>query len=149
MDHIAILNPKWKLLSKILSGKKTIESRWYINKISPYKEFLENPNPKNHKIYFKDSGQMVTVVSDLRKIKIYDSLTPSKVKEILNRYYKDIGFEKKDINSITERYKNKNYCILLFLDKPREIEPFDINKKGFGSACAWMCVNDINKIKKK
>ena len=148
MDHIAILNPKWKFLSKILSGEKIIESRWYVNKVSPYKEFLENSDPKKHKIYFKDSGKPITAVSSLKKIEIYDSLTPPKIKEILNKYYKKIGFEKKDIPSIIERYKNKNYCILLFLDNPREIKPFDINKKGFGSSCAWICTPDINKIKK-
>jgi len=149
MDHIAILNPKWGLLPKILSGEKTIESRWYVNRVSPYKEFFENPNPKKHKIYFKDSGKPITAVSGLKKIEIYDSLTPIKIKEVLNKYYKEIGFGKNRIDSIANEYKNKNYCILLYLDNPRRIEAFDINKKGFGSACAWMSLDDINKIKKK
>jgi hypothetical protein len=108
MNHIAFLNPKWGLLPKILSGEKTIESRWYENRISPYKELLEDQNPKKHKIYFKDLGKPITAVCNLKRIEIYDSLTKEKIRRILNKYYKEIWFRKEDINSITERYKHKN-----------------------------------------
>ena len=35
MDHLAIMNPKRKLIPKILSGEKTIESRRYMMKVAP------------------------------------------------------------------------------------------------------------------
>jgi len=35
MDHIAIMNPKLKLIDKTLSGEKKVESRWLKNKSAP------------------------------------------------------------------------------------------------------------------
>ena len=51
------------------------------------------------------------------------------------------------MNKWIEMYKNKNYCILMFLENPTKIKPFKINKKGFGINSAWLCINNINKIK--
>lgn len=36
MDHLAIMNPKRKLIPKILSGEKKIESRWYMMRVAPW-----------------------------------------------------------------------------------------------------------------
>ena len=46
-------------------------------------------------------------------------------------------------------YKDKNYCILMFLKDPKVIKPFKISKKGFGSATAWIGPVDIGTIKEK
>ena len=60
-----------------------------------------------------------------------------------------------DMNRAVEMFgsdewaKGKNYCVLIWLKNPRIIEPFGINKSGFGSAAAWLCVEDINKIRLK
>ena len=43
--------------------------------------------------------------------------------------------------------KGKNYCVLIWMKNPRRIAPFKINKSGFGSATAWLVVEDINKVK--
>jgi len=36
MDHVAIMTPSWKLIPKILDGKKTIESCWYQTRRAPW-----------------------------------------------------------------------------------------------------------------
>jgi len=38
MDHVAIMNKKWKLIDSIIVGQKTIESRWYKFKRDPWNE---------------------------------------------------------------------------------------------------------------
>lgn len=47
-----------------------------------------------------------------------------------------------------ESCKSKRYCILIFLDDIVKIKEFNIDKKGFGMQCAWLIVDDIEKIKK-
>ena len=42
----------------------------------------------------------------------------------------------------------RRYCILIFLKNPRRVEPFEIDKTGYGNACAWMCVGDVERVKK-
>jgi len=70
------------------------------------------------------------------------------VKEILDEYGRDDGIEKEKIPEFFERFKDKRYCILMFLRNPTEINPFDINKAGFGAMSAWIAIDDISKIKK-
>ncbi|MEI7477466.1 MAG: hypothetical protein WCJ81_02865 [bacterium] len=36
MDHVAIMKKSRKLIPKIVSGEKTIESRWYQTKRAPW-----------------------------------------------------------------------------------------------------------------
>ena len=63
MDHLAILAKESKLLGKILSGRKKIESRWSKFKRTPYGNII-----KGELIYFKDSGKPVTVKAKVSKV---------------------------------------------------------------------------------
>lgn len=143
MDHLAIMKKSWKLLPKILNGEKTIESRWYKNKVSPWGKIKKGDN-----VYFKDSGEPVTAMVEVSDVLEFSELNPSIVKEILVKYGKQDGIEEKDINNYYEMFKDKNYCLLIFLKKPKRVAPFEINKKGFGLMSAWITVNNISQIKK-
>ncbi|MFZ2663857.1 MAG: hypothetical protein WAX66_00640 [Patescibacteria group bacterium] len=143
MDHLAIMNKKKKLLEKILSGEKTIESRWYVNRISPW-----NKIKKGEIVWFKNSGEKVTLKANVSKVLQFDNLTPNKILEILKLYGKEIGFKEEKYKEWAESSSNKHYCILVFLSDPKLIEPFEINKAGFGISSAWISVDDVNKLRK-
>lgn len=143
MDHVAIMRPAWGLLPKILSGEKIIESRWYKNKSAPWGKI--NPGDT---IYFKDSGKQVTLKAKVKKVLTFENLTTNEVSDILEKYGKEDGIPKEQINFYFDLFKNKNYCLLIYLDKVQKVKPFDINKKGFGAMAAWICLEDISKIKK-
>lgn len=70
------------------------------------------------KIYFKDAGKPVTAVAEVEEVEQFEDLEGE-----------------------------KRYCILIHLKNPRRISPFNINKTGFGSASAWLCVESINSIR--
>ncbi len=140
MQHIAILKKSWKLIDKILSGEKKIESRWYKNKSAPW-----NKIKAGEVVYFKDSGEAVTIKTEVEKVLQFNNLTPNKVKELLNKYGENIGIK---ANDFYEQLKDKNYCLLIFLKNSKKIKPFQINKTGFGLMSAWICVNNIEQIKK-
>jgi len=138
MDHIAILDKKRKLLPKIISGEKTIESRWYQTKRTPWHNIK-----KDDTVYFKDSGERVTARARVKDVLFFDELNKEKVQKILQKFGKAICMETLEYTSY---YDKKKYCILIFLEDVSEIKPFDIDKTGFGNACAWMTVKDIKKI---
>jgi hypothetical protein len=46
-----------------------------------------------------------------------------------------------------EGCRDKKYGILVFLKNPVPVEPFHINKAGFGMAAAWIAVEDIHALK--
>ena len=138
MEHLAILSKEKKILDQILSGKKTIESRWYKHKKTPY----ENISPGDI-VYFKESGEPVSAKALVSEVLFFDGLDELKIREILTKYGRNIGIPA----SSASRYIGKNFCALIFLSKARKIEPFHINKKGFGLMSAWITVKDVKQLK--
>lgn len=143
MEHLAIMRKSWGMTDKILSGQKKIESRWYSVKCKPWDSIKGGET-----VYFKNSGEPVRIKAGVSRVMQFTDLTPERVKEILMEYGKDDGMEKEKIPEFLERFKNKKYCILIFLKNPQEIKPFEIDKTGFGVMSAWITVDDISKIKK-
>lgn len=143
MEHIAIMRKSWGLMDKILTGQKTIESRWYSVKYKPWDRIKEGET-----VYFKDSGNPVNLKAHVRKVLQFQNLTSDRVSMLLDKYGKDDGIEKKRIPEFYKRFKNKKYCILVFLENPKKIKPFFISKKGFGMMSSWLVIKDIKIIRK-
>ncbi|WKZ23849.1 MAG: ASCH domain-containing protein [Candidatus Dojkabacteria bacterium] len=141
MHHLAILNPKRKLLDKILSGEKTIESRWYVHKIAPWGKITAGDV-----VYFKDAGKHVTVHATVHKVIQKKLQTPADALPFLKQFAKQIQLSEDALANLEWLHK-KRYMILIFLSKPQKTQPFSINKQGYGSACAWISVPDIELLK--
>ncbi len=142
MHHIAFMKKSWNLIPKILSGEKTIESRWYVNKITPWNNLTQNDT-----IYFKNGGEPITATAEVEKVLQFEHYTKPQLKQILQTYGGNPGICFPDVNQSFQHLKKKNYAILIFLKNPRPIKPFHIKKAGFGNACAWITIEDINQIK--
>ena len=143
MDHIAIMRKSWGLTEKILTREKKIESRWYKTKHVPY-----NKIKAGDRVYFKNSGELVSIKAEVEKVIQFSNLTSQRVKEILEKYGKNDGIEKEKIPEFFRLFKDKKYCILIFLKNPQRIKPFEINKKGFGAMASWIIVAKLAQIKK-
>jgi len=137
------MKKSWSLTQKILDGRKKIESRWYSVKYKSWDSIKADEI-----IYFKDSGEPVKIKAEVDKVLQFDNLTEKKVGEILNKFGKDDGIEEELIPKFFERFKDKKYCMLIFLKNPVEVKPFEINKTGFGAMSAWITIPDVTKIKK-
>lgn len=115
-----------------------IESRWYKAKVAPWDRINAGDV-----VYFKESGEQVSVKAGVEKVLQFADLSEEKIKEILTVYGNRIGVG----DSFFEKVKNKRYCILVFLRDVEEIKPFNINKAGFGTMAAWLC-GDITHLKR-
>ena len=143
MDHVAILAKKRKLLSKIISGEKTIESRWLMTKSAPYGRIHAGET-----IYFKDSGEPVTVRATISEV-LQFFIPQTNTRELMEKYGRNIAIARERFDEVAAWAATKKYCVLVRLSHVQEIAPFDIDKKGFGLMAAWMCVDDIERIRKK
>ena len=140
MDHVAIMKKEWRLIEKILAGEKTIESRWYKARFAPWGRIRSGDV-----VYFKNSGEKVTAKAIVSKVLEFGNLGLPEIRKIVEKYGKAIGLRNKNVE---EWAKGKRYCILVFLKNPQKLKkPFAINKSGFGNAAAWLCVDDIERIK--
>lgn len=141
MEHLAIMRKSWGLTDKVLDGRKKIESRWYSVRRKPW-----DCIKKGEIVYFKNSGEPAKIKSEVSKVTQFADLTPKKVREILDEYGGDIGLKRLEIPEFFKRFKNKKYCVLVFIKNPKEIKPFDINKKGFGVMSAWITDERLNRV---
>ena len=144
MDHVAIMNKSWKLIPKILDGRKKIESRWSVHKCSPWGRVNVGD-----KIYFKNSGESVFATATVDKVKSFSDLNYQKVSEIIHKYGGDGGISVSNVENSINWAREKRYCTLIYLNDPKEIKPFGVDKTGFGSGCAWIIVENIESIKKR
>ncbi len=132
---------RW-LTQRILTGKKTIETRRYKNKIAPWNKITAGET-----VYFKDSGSPVSVQATVSKVEQFADLDEQKINALLKKYsYADIGTT--DILPEVLAYEKwKKYCIIIHLKHPRAVKPFDIDKTWYGMMSAWISISDIKKIK--
>lgn len=142
MHHVAIMKKSWGLIPKILDGRKKIESRWSINKCSPWKKVFAGDI-----VFFKNSGEPVIAKATVSKVSSFGNLNPVTIRKLLEKYGGDGNISVPDLESTIGWAKNKRYCSLIYLKNPSQIKAFNINKKGFGSACAWITVKNISSIK--
>ncbi len=142
MDHVAIMNKRWGLLPKIITGEKTIESRWYKTKRTPW-----NKVKANDLLYFKNSGQPISLRAQVEEVRQLSDVTPDQIQMTLQHHYRDLGLTRQDIPLYFSRFAGKRYAILIFFRHPTVIEPFAITKQGFGHQTAWITLPNINSIR--
>lgn len=143
MEHIVIMKSEWKLIPKIIDGIKTVESRWYKSKIAPWGRVKVGDT-----LYFKGSGGPVNTRAVVTKVAQYEIRTNIEAMQIMNKYaLEDLG-TKVLSDQIKNYILNKKYAVFIHFGKVRKIAPFEINKKGFGTQCAWITVPSVDNIKK-
>ncbi len=124
MKHIAILRQPFYVM--VLSGEKTIESRWSMHKVAPY-----NKVSVGDTILIKETGKDVTATAKVREVKYYE-LTPTKVDEIRQQYGKQIGTDKfKDWETTLQ----KKYCTLIWLENVQKIAPLKVPRS---NGAGWL-----------
>ena len=142
MDHVAILTKSWGLIPKILSGEKTIESRWYKTRRVPWDKIK-----KGDVVYFKNSGEPVRLKARVVKVDQHKVSNNKEALSLMRKYsINDLG-----TGEIPKEIKTyilgKKYAIFIHFDSVQEINPFNIDKTGYGAMSAWICTNNIRYIK--
>ena len=126
MQHIAILRQPF--FNMVLSGEKTIESRWSMHKVAPYGKVNIGDE-----ILLKETGKNVTATAKVKDVKYYE-LTPEMVEEIRIKYGKQIGTDK------FEDWKDtlqKKYCTLIWLEDVKHISPIKVQKS---NGAGWIVI---------
>ena len=138
MHHVAIMKKSWGLIPKILTGEKTIESRWYQTKRAPWNKIKIGDT-----IFFKNSGAPIIAKAKVSQVHQFEIKSINDINKIIQRYGQHICLVNANPKTWAEL---PQYCVLMFLKSARAIQPFEINKHGFGLATAWICINVISKI---
>lgn len=124
MQHIAILRQPF--FDMVLSGEKTIESRWSMNKVAPYGKVSVGDE-----ILLKETGKDVTAVATAEKV-LFFKLTPEIVEEIRVKYGKQIGTDKFEN---WQKTLQKKYCTLIWLKDVKPIQPIKVKRS---NGAGWL-----------
>ena len=92
----------------------------------------------------KSHPECKLLVEDNRMIeRSYGNLEGKFHSTIIKKYGKQICIADENAGELI----GKRYCTLIFLKDVRSIEPFFVSKEGYGNMCAWISVDDINKLR--
>lgn len=127
--HLAIFREPF--LEYILEGKKTIETRFSMNRCAPYKKVKAGDL-----IFLKKSGGPVVGICRVNTTWDY-ILTPESWKEIKVEYAKAICAENPEF---WEKRKSANFATLIMIDSVKEIEPIDYKKR---DRRGWVVLSEI------
>ena len=128
MKHIAIFQEPF--YSFVINGKKSIESRWSNKKIAPFDKVKEGDI-----LYIKKTGCNVTATAKVKLVK-YFFLTPEIAEDIKKVYGNEICT---DYFDDWEKYKNKNYCTLIWLDNVKNVDEFMVKKS---NGAGWLVLKE-------
>lgn len=126
MKHIAIFRQPF--FDMVLSGEKTIESRWSMNKIAPY-----NKVRAGDELLLKLTGRPVTATAKVKDVKFYE-LTPEIADDIREKYGKQIGTDKFEN---WENFRGKRYCTLIWLEDVKITKPQIVQKS---NGAGWIAL---------
>ena len=115
----------------IISGEKTIESRWSMNKCAPYKKVAVGDE-----LLIKQMGKPVTLTAKVSNVMFFE-LTPKLVDELRVKYGKQIGTDKKED---WESALNKKYATLVWLKDVKEVDEIIVKRS---NGAGWIvCENE-------
>lgn len=120
IKHLAIF--KGDGAQKILSGEKTIESRFARGKIAPYGVISAGDL-----VYIKPSGEDIVGQFKVKKVIFYDGLEDGDVEEIKNKYEKNLAVDE----GYWKGKEKCKFCSLIFIGESTKFitSPIKLKKK--------------------
>jgi hypothetical protein len=119
-EHIAILSHK-SVLDKILSGEKTVESRFSRVKGLPFGQVSAGDI-----IYFKLSGGPVLGKARVASIEEHENLNPRRIEELAQRYSRELAIS---VDFLARKLESK-FATLIFLEDVAACEPWNYKQDG-------------------
>lgn len=117
MEHLAIMKKGY--IEKILSREKSIESRFSMNRITPFHRITTGD-----KVYLQETGKPVSASFTAGKVLFFSNLDEAKISEIKAEYGHQICAEEE----FWESKKNARYATLIFIEDPISEKPFKVHK---------------------
>lgn len=143
MDHVAIMSHKTPFLARVLSGQKTIESRWYQYKRLPWDKVHVGDT-----IYFKNSGKPVVAFSKVTRVEQFSLPNPTTIDDLLSLHAVNLGLCTDEVAIFRETLTKKRYVVFIYLDEVKLVLPFKIDKSAFSPLAAWITLPDIGLIRR-
>ncbi len=140
MDHVVYLDSKANEHDLLLSGKKKMIIRGAAGRKMPYGRVNQNDN-----LYFiNNNGEGVILSKALVSVVINsEKMTEDESIQLVNNHAKELQLSKSQYS----RWAGKRYLVLIGTKEMEEIEPFQIDKSGYGNMDDWLLVQKIDDVR--
>jgi ASC-1-like (ASCH) protein len=126
--HLAILNQPY--LDRILEGKKTIESRFTLNRVAPYK--IVQPGDI---LFLKESAGNIKGIITVKDVNYFGDLLPGQAESLILLNQAALTVD----DSFVRRKANSRYATLIHIGDIITVEPLAVAKR---DRRAWVVLNE-------
>ena len=140
MDHIVYVDAKASELEKLLDGTKTTIIRGAAGRKMPYGRV--NPGDVLYLINNNAEG-LIRAKAKVKNVFNSAKMTQEDSIQLLSDNQEKLQLTPHQ----KKRWAGKRYLVLIEVSEASEIEPFSIDKSGYGNMDDWLPVEDIRQVK--
>ena len=140
MDHVVYLDAKAAELENLKNGGKDMIIRGAMGRKLPYGRV-----EKGDVLYFignKGDG-LVKAKAVVAEVFLSDKMTREESVALVEEHQERLKLDK----GLLKRFSGKRYIVLLTVTDFSELEPFKIDRSGYGNMDDWLPVDDIESVK--
>ena len=140
MDHIVYLDASAKELDLLFSGKKSMIIRGATGRKMPYGRVNQGDT-----LYFinNNSEGVIQARAKVERVLNSDKMTEEESARLIDRHQNMLQLSKKQY----DRWAGKRYLVLIEVKEVEKVEPFRIDKRGYGNMDDWLPVEQIKKVR--
>lgn len=140
MDHVVYVDAKEGELEKLINGTKTAILRGATGRKIPYGRV-----DSGDRLYFirNNSEGLVQARADVKAVMNSEAFTPKMSEKFVEQNQEKLQFTPNQIR----RWAGKRYLVLIDIGPVEKVEPFPIDKSGYGNMDDWLPVGNIDMVK--
>lgn len=142
MDHIVYVDAKASELEKLLDGTKTTIIRGAAGRKMPYGRV--NPGDVLYLINNNAEG-LIRAKAKVKNVFNSEKMTKEDSVQLVSDNQEKLQLTPHQ----KKRWAGKRYLVLIEVSEVSEIEPFSIDKSGYGNMDYWLPVENIRQVKIK
>jgi len=140
MDHIVYVDAKASELENLLDGTKTTIIRGAAGRKMPYGRV--NPGDVLYLINNNAEG-LIRAKAKVKNVFTSEKMTKEDSIQLVSDNHERLQLTPHQ----KKRWAGKRYLVLIEVSEVSEIEPFSIDKNGYGNMDDWLPVEDIRQVK--
>lgn len=141
MDHVVYVDANTGEIEKILARTKTVVVRGAMGRKLPYGLVASGDV-----LYFiLNNGEgRVRARAIVRTVTNTAALTPLDSVRLIQEQQSGMQLSPKQF----KHWAGKRYLVLIEIEEPEAVEPFEIDRSGYGNMDDWLPVGEINTIRR-
>jgi hypothetical protein len=139
MDHVVYVDTKARELEKLLAGEKTMIVRGGMGRKLPYGRV----QPGDRLYFIQNNAESMVPASALAdKVVNSEKLTEEQSVKLLETNQRKLNLTPEQF----KRWAGKRYLVLIEVEDIQSVEPFAIDRSGYGNMDDWLPVETIENV---